>query len=369
MTVSDGALLGGRYRLEGLVGRGGMADVFEATDQALGRRVAVKVLRDVAQDPSDRDRFTAEARTLARLSHPSIVTVLDADADGDQPFLVLELVDGGSLAELEHRLASGAVARLGAQVAAALAHAHAAGVVHRDVKPANVLLGADGGALLTDFGIARLLADTVRHTRTGTTIGTAAYLAPEQVRGEAVGPPADVYSLGLVLLEALTGERAYAGSAVEAAVARLHAPPAVPEDLPAGWREILSAMTHDDAEVRPTAAQAAAALQQLTDADDAGWSPATATTAARTRDDVPTVASPPFVADADADADRRRRRAIPVGAAFAGAAAVATAVVLSVVGGGEPSVAETSEVVPGGVPPEMHQPLTELRDAIYEGTR
>ena len=261
MTVSDGTVLMNRYHLDRLIGRGGMADVYAATDRVLDRPVAVKVMRDLTGDSSDEARFTAEARTLAQLTHPSLVTVLDAGTDAGRPFLVLELVDGPSLADLlPPPLAPDRVARIGAEVASALAHTHAAGIVHRDVKPGNILLGRDGRARLTDFGIARLLGDTSRHTKTGFTIGTAAYLAPEQVRVGEITPAADVYSLGLVMLEAVTGRRVYPGAPTEAALARLHAPPVVPDSIPPGWRETLTAMTSLEPSDRPTALQAADAL-------------------------------------------------------------------------------------------------------------
>lgn len=258
-------LLNDRYELGPLLGSGGMADVHRATDRLLDRQVAVKVLRDVAGDPADRARFTTEARTLANLSHRGLVTVLDAGIDEEHPFLVMELVEGRSLsaALAEGPLSAVETARVGAELASTLAHTHDRGVVHRDLKPANVLLGDDRRVKLADFGIARLIGDTVRHTRTGTAVGTAAYLSPEQVRGEDVSTAVDVYSLGLVLLESLTGERAFPGSPTESAMARLHRDPDVPSTLDDRWRRLLLAMTAADPAQRPAAHEVAASLEDL----------------------------------------------------------------------------------------------------------
>ncbi|MGZ4487424.1 MAG: serine/threonine-protein kinase [Nocardioides sp.] len=265
-------MLADRYVLEDVLGRGGMADVHRATDRVLHRPVAVKVLRETATDETDRLRFTAEARTLARLSHPGLVMVLDAGTTAERPYLVMELVEGRTLADLcaAGPLAPERVAALGSQVAAALAYAHDEGVVHRDVKPGNVLVTADDRVKLADFGIARLIGDTVRHTQTGLAIGTAAYLSPEQVRGDDVTTAVDVYSLGLVLLEALTGERAYPGTPTEAALARLSRDPAVPEALGPEWRGLLVAMTAADPAARPSAGEASVALEGLAQGDAAG---------------------------------------------------------------------------------------------------
>ena len=257
------AVVGGRYRLDRLVGRGGTAEVWQATDTSLDRKVALKLVT-AAHDESA-VRAADEARTLAQLSHPSLVQVFDAGTDtSGRPWVVMEFVEGQTLADAIRRrpLPVQRVGEIGAAVADALAHVHARGMVHRDVKPANVLLGKDGAVKLTDFGIARLI-DAAKVTSTGLMIGTASYLAPEQVSGEPVGPAADVYALGLLLLETLTGTREYDGPPVEAAMARLHRSPVMPPSLPPGWSGVLSAMTARDAAHRPSAEEAARALRGL----------------------------------------------------------------------------------------------------------
>ncbi len=255
--MSDAELLGGRYALGPLLGTGGMATVHRAHDTVLDREVAVKLVGGV--DPDDAERFRSETRVLARLHHPAVVTLYDAGTDADRAYLVMQLVDGPSLRERlrdDGRLDPVDTARLGAVLAEGLAAVHAAGVTHRDVKPGNVLLDAAGSPHLADFGIATAL-DSTRLTRTGMTVGTAAYLAPEQVTGDPVGPPADVYALGLVLLEALTGSPAYSGSGVEAALARLTRQPEIPPGVPAPWRALLHDATARDPAARPAAATVA----------------------------------------------------------------------------------------------------------------
>jgi len=265
--------LGGRYRVAERLGRGGMADVHRAEDLVLHRTVAVKIFRGGMERESDLARFRAEVRTLAGLTHPHLVALYDAGGDVAQPWCAMEYVDGGSLVDRTETVPREGVARLGQQVASALAHVHGRGIVHRDVKPSNVLLSSRGSAFLSDFGVARLV-DGTRMTQSGLMIGTAAYLSPEQVRGETAGPAADVYALGLVLLEILTGRREYPGSAVESAVARLSRRPAVPDDLDPGWYALLTAMTALDPDDRPAAADVAARLDGLAFQVETGLPPA-----------------------------------------------------------------------------------------------
>ncbi|MFD1149949.1 serine/threonine-protein kinase [Saccharothrix hoggarensis] len=261
MSLStENRVLAGRYRLAGKLGAGGMAEVHRAWDVLLRRYVAVKLVD--ARDDVGGTRFDREVRTLAGLSHPGLVSVYDVGDCGGMSFVVLQLVEGMTLAERldDGPLSHVTVRALGHRLADTLAHVHENGVVHRDVKPANILLDRTGVTYLADFGLARSL-DATRLTDTRMVLGTAGYLAPEQVRGEEVGPAADVYALGLVLLECLTGRREYGGSdRVEAAVARLHRPPEVPADLPDDLVRLLSLMTSLSVRRRPTAAWCAEQL-------------------------------------------------------------------------------------------------------------
>lgn len=197
----------GRYEVRRALGHGAMAVVDLAHDSQLGREVALKRLAEnLARDPERRRRFLREARLAARLAHPNVVRVYDVGEDDGRPFIAMEYVDGETLAELVARrgaLPPGEAAALGIQAARALAAAHAAGLVHRDVKPQNLLLARDGTLKLGDFGVAYGF-DGTRLTLVGTVLGTAAYLAPEQARGEQVTAAADIYGLGAVLYELLT---------------------------------------------------------------------------------------------------------------------------------------------------------------------
>ena len=206
-----GILLAGRYRVVGELGSGGMASVLLCDDERLGRRVAVKRLH--AASPGEMEqRFAREARLGASLNHPNLVAVYDTATDAEGVLIVMEYVEGESLAKALRRgpLEPERVAAMASELGDALDHAHAHGVVHRDVKPANVLLRKDGAAKLADLGIATA-ADLTRITRTGILMGTAVYMAPEQLDGGKAGPAADVYALAAVCFEALTGRMARSG--------------------------------------------------------------------------------------------------------------------------------------------------------------
>ena len=228
-------IIGDRYQLGRVIGRGGMATIHEAMDLRLERPVAVKLLRpEAAADADLADRFRREALAATVLRHPNIVACLDTGTDDGQPYLVMDLVDGEDLAERLKRggrLAPTHAARIGLDVARALGVAHVRGIVHRDVKPGNILLASDGRAMVTDFGIARLAADA-EAARPGTTLGSVHYFSPEQAKGATTTPASDVYGLGLVLYEAMTGARAFGGETTDAiALARIGATPPSPRSI------------------------------------------------------------------------------------------------------------------------------------------
>jgi serine/threonine protein kinase len=219
-----------RYELEELVGTGGMSSVYKARDRLLERNVALKVLHPHYSDDAEYvERFRREARSVAQLSHPHIVTVIDRGEDGGQQFIVFEFIDGENLKQLIGRIGPLPVRRaveLALEIADALAFAHDHGLVHRDVKPQNVLLTPDGDAKVTDFGIARSLDVEEGVTQTGTVLGTSNYLSPEQASGQPVTPATDVYSLGVVLYELLTGDVPFPGeNFVAVAMKHINEPP------------------------------------------------------------------------------------------------------------------------------------------------
>jgi eukaryotic-like serine/threonine-protein kinase len=264
-----GRVLGGRYRLIELLGEGGMATIYRAHDNQLDRDVAVKLLRpQYGRDAGFIARFRQEAQSAASLNHPNVVNVYDYGTDEAGPFIVMELVAGENLAEILHDrgfLPPLAAAGIAEQVAEGLSVAHARGIVHRDIKPSNILLTGDGRAKVVDFGIARALVEA-QLTLPGTTLGSVHYFSPEQARGEPVTSGSDVYSLGLVLFEMLTGRRAWTGDTAGAvALARLGNPPPHPStvraDVPPTLDAIVSrALALDPQDRFASAATMAAAL-------------------------------------------------------------------------------------------------------------
>jgi len=265
-----GSVLGGRYRLVELLGQGGMATIYRAHDSQLDRDVAVKILRpEYGRDPDFGVRFRYEAHAAASLNDPNIVSVYDFGQDEHGPYIVMELVDGEDLATILRRngpLGVRQAARLTADVARALSAAHARGIVHRDVKPGNILVSTDGRVKVTDFGIARALAEA-QMTLPGLTLGSVHYFSPEQARGEQTTAASDTFSLGIVLYEALTGRRPFEGdSAAAIAVARLSGPAPDPSAVMSGIPAPLVAIDRrslalEPADRFPSAAAMADALE------------------------------------------------------------------------------------------------------------
>ena len=272
-----GAVLGGRYRLDQVLGQGGMATIFRATDSKLDREVAVKVLRpEYGADAAFVERFRHEAQAAASLSHPNIVQVYDFGADPAGPYIVMEQVAGGDLSIVlgeRGALPPTAVARTGQQVADGLAAAHAAGLVHRDIKPSNILLSPDGRVQVADFGIAQAAARS-QVTATGITLGSVLYFSPEQARGDTATSASDIYSLGLVMYEMLTGQRAFSGDSPAAvAVARLSgsvpSPMTVRAEVPPALDAIVRWCLTVDPTARPSATELSTALSRFV-ADPSG---------------------------------------------------------------------------------------------------
>jgi serine/threonine protein kinase len=270
-VLRSGVLLSNRYRLEDRVATGGMGDVWRATDEVLGRTVAVKVLLpELLRDPGFLTRFRAEARMMAALHHPGVVRVYDYGedtVDGDRAdYLVMEYVDGEPLSqriEAAGRLGVGETLSVVAQVADALNAAHLSGIVHRDVKPSNLLVQPDGTVVLVDFGVARAVAAS-SITSTNAIPGTARYMAPEQAAGRPVSAATDVYALGAVAYHCLAGRPPFTGdNPLEVAVKHLHdQPPALPADLPAPATALVErSLAKDPAARYPTAAALAEAAR------------------------------------------------------------------------------------------------------------
>ncbi|MFI8592818.1 protein kinase [Microbacterium sp. NPDC078428] len=263
MRPTQGVSFGGRYELISRIAIGGMGEVWEATDHVIGRTVAIKILKDEYMgDPGFLERFRAEARHAALVNHEGIASVFDYGEENGSAFLVMELVPGEALStilEREGALSSDKTLDITAQTSAALQAAHAAGLVHRDIKPGNLLITPDGRVKITDFGIARI-ADQVPLTATGQVMGTVQYLSPEQASGHPASPATDIYSLGIVAYECLAGKRPFTGeSQVAIAMAQINEqPPPLPPTVAEPVRNLVMAMIAKKPEDRPASAAAVA---------------------------------------------------------------------------------------------------------------
>ncbi|GLU87264.1 hypothetical protein Kosp01_20100 [Kocuria sp. NBRC 114282] len=273
MRPSKKTVLGGRYALTDRIAIGGMGEVWKAKDQVLGRIVAVKILKEEYNgDPSFLQRFRAEARHTALLNHPGVANVYDYGEDDGSAYLVMELVPGEPLSNLidrDRRLPVDDVLNYIGQTARALAAAHAQGLVHRDVKPGNLMITPEKRVKVTDFGIARV-ADQVPLTATGQVMGTAQYLAPEQATGQTATGSSDIYSLGIIGYECLAGKRPFTGdSQIAIALAQVNdPPPPLPKDVPPGPRALIMSMLAKDPADRPSTAGAVASAVDAIRRDD-----------------------------------------------------------------------------------------------------
>lgn len=263
MKPEVGQSYGGRYKLISRIAIGGMGEVWQAKDEVILRDVAIKILKpEYLGDPGFLERFRTEARHAARVNHDGIANVFDYGEDSGSAFLVMELVPGDSLAKILERDKSLAVDRvldIVAQTARALYAAHEEGMVHRDVKPGNLLITPDGHVKITDFGIARV-ADQVSLTATGQVMGTVQYLAPEQATGKPASPATDIYSLGIVAYEALAGKRPFTGdSQMAIAMAQINeAPPALPSNIDQRVQNLIMSCLAKKPNQRPESALALA---------------------------------------------------------------------------------------------------------------
>ena len=258
-----------RYRIVELIGEGGMAQVYRGDDLRLGREVAIKILRpQYANERTFVERFVQEARAMAGFSHPNIVNVFDVGRTGASPYIVMEYVDGIDLRrklQQEGRLSIGEALEIARQVAEGVGAAHRKGIVHRDIKPGNILIASDGRVKVADFGIARAMADAQHLTEPGVVWGTTAYLSPEQIRGETATPASDVYAIGVLLYEMLTGQTPFQGEdRVAVALKHLNEPPPPLHELnprvPPGLERLVLRMLSKDPAQRPADANEVARL-------------------------------------------------------------------------------------------------------------
>lgn len=379
--LADGTVVSGRYRLEAHLGSGATSSVWRARDLDLGRPVALKALFGAGVAPELAARFEREATILGRLSHPNVVPVYATGNDDGRPYLVMAHVEGLSLDRVlqDGPLPVDDAVGLAADVAAGLAAAHRAGVVHRDVKPANIVCGADGTPRLVDFGIARA-DDLTSVTAADSVLGTASYLSPEQARGEVPGPASDVYALGCVLYEALTGHPPFAGSsALAVAYRQVHDDPVPPSsarpEVPAAVEAVvLRSLAKDPADRYPSGAELEADLRRVR----AGEAPASVTAPTEALAPVPaeaTMVMPAVAADPPAEvidpaplAPAPPRSARPWGVAAAACAAVAVlAIVLGNLTGGSgadpgsdrrSTTTTTAVAVVATTPPPTAPPVT-----------
>jgi serine/threonine-protein kinase len=302
--VSPGVTLGGRYRLDERIAGGGMGEVWRGTDEVLGRTVAVKILLPaLVEEPGFVERFRGEARTMATINHPGVVDIYDYGSEDGTAFLVMEYVEGDALSRTlgrVHRLTPARTMALIAQAADALHAAHSNGIVHRDVKPGNLLVRPNGTLVLTDFGIARA-AGGAQLTQAGSVLGTASYISPEQAAGKTASPMSDMYALGVVAYQCLAGRRPFEGdNPLEIAMRHVRdLPPPLPGDTPPAVRQIVErSMAKDPAARYPSAAAMAQvarhAAQSLAAGGVAGLAPISGGPSGPTRPISGAPASPPF---------------------------------------------------------------------------
>lgn len=379
--LAESEVVAGRYRLGAVVGRGGMAEVRTAEDLRLGRSVAVKLLRtELAEQDGVRERFEEEARSAAKLSHPNAVAVYDTGEHEGVPYIVMERLPGTTVADLIARgpLETHTARRIGIEVLAALGAAHAAGLVHRDIKPANVLLSPDGTAKVADFGIAKS-AEAQTHTTAGMLMGTATYLPPERLAGHPATPESDLYSVGVLLYEAVTGKLPFHGDTplvVASAIQRGRPRPVqelrpdVDQRLAAVIQRAMSSNPYD--RFRSASAMAAALGEEAAPSPEESSAPTVAlqrgepTTKRRATEALgprPTTRAPRQSAPAPA----ARPRAAVVVAALALLAVVVLAVLVSDGGGSnDPGAGDDQPpaAADGRIPEPLDRALRELEEAV-----